>query len=218
MIYDLFAVDTFASQEKWTCDHCDLEELARISKLLLHAFAASSLRLHPDRLSVAKANTVKTRLVQSLGLNEGGDLGDRASRAGYIVRPRSSVHLADMGTSAPFTLPLSFTQALAMEAAEAIEARAAECARLYFREDEREALAFAVIHAHDKAFEFHCSVKACGAACVFAPSICPNQGYPQPPFFSLFHYFFLLSHPYFSFMHPMYLQSALIYFETNERT
>ncbi|RYH03770.1 hypothetical protein EON65_46965, partial [archaeon] len=59
-------MSTLADFTFLTCDHCDLQEVEKLSMLLLEKFTAATLRRFPRLLTRAKACSLKSEFISIL--------------------------------------------------------------------------------------------------------------------------------------------------------
>jgi hypothetical protein len=172
-----FAPHLLLGSVAWTCDYVDTEMISSLEKQLLAAIVGCSLHKHPRQFSEAKVNPLKNHLMASLNLT--GSPGEGS--LGMDVVQSTLESFASSGSS--LWSAASAVLHNASDAAENESKRYALFDSTYFRADEREALANALIHKHDKTFAYHCKYKNCSAVvdaatttCWFAPVHCPNDG------------------------------------------
>lgn len=172
-----FAPHLLLGSVAWTCDNVDTEMVSSLEKQLLAAIVGCSIHKHPRHFSEAKVNPLKNHLMASLNLTGGPGEG----ALGMDVVQSTLESFAGSGSSI-----WSAASAVLSNAGDTAENEAKRYAlfdNVYFRADEREALANALIHKHDKTFAYHCKHKNCSKGadadtpdCWFAPMRCPNDG------------------------------------------
>ena len=184
-----FAPDRLLGGIAWVCDNCDLEKVASLQKHLLHAIVDCSLQKHPRQFSEAKVPALKNHLMAALNLTGGpgeGALGMKGVQETLASFAGSGGSIWTVASAA-----------LAHKGQEDVDENEEKRRQLFddkfFRADEREALANALIHKHDTEFAFHCNVKNCNSSpmpsssssssgitlqstCPFAPVLCTNKG------------------------------------------
>ena len=149
-----------------------MEEIERLSAVLLHALAAASLRAHPRNLIEAKCNKLKTALIQQHLSLRSGDLVPSglysskvlASRLEQFAKESASAWSAVSGMVASGS-PL-----------EMLGRRTADIAQAYFSHEERRVLAGLIIRRHDLTLQYHCGAPGCGSGCEFRVERCPHDG------------------------------------------
>ena len=185
-----FAPDRLLGGIAWVCDNVDLEKVASLEKHLLHAIVDCSLQKHPRQFSEAKVGALKNHLMAALNLTGGpgeGALGMKGVQDTLASFAGSGGSIWTVASAA-----------LAHKGQEEVNENEVQRMHLFdskfFRADEREALANALIHKHDTDFSFHCNVKNCNSSttpssssssssgitlqsgCPYAPVLCTNKG------------------------------------------
>jgi len=156
----------------FTCDHCDLEEIERVSAVLLNALAAATLRAHPRNLTEAKCNKLKSALIERLALRS-GDLVASGLYSAKLVASR--LEEFSKGSGSAWSAMSGMVASASGSPLEMLGRRTADIAHAFFSHEERRILAGLVIRRHDANFEYHCSLPKCGAACEYRVEQCPNH-------------------------------------------
>ena len=170
-----------------TCDHCDSEEISKISLKLLNCLAEASVK-QGTKINEPKVNQLKTKLLETVCLPVNSerlimpvlhgrlDSFNNASSAqsGFLSRSMSSMSAAFNSSTSSSTASTS----AANDPAAILAQQTAELAGGLFQSDERTEIAIALIRKHDRDHEHHCDKEKCGDSCVFAPTRCANEGCP----------------------------------------
>lgn len=167
--YQVFDAEQLADCGAFTCDHCDMEEVERISAVLLQGLAAATLKAHPRSLTEAKCNKVKSLMLSALHLR--GDPISAGQFSTKIIASRLEEFTNDAGSAwSSVSGFLAGGSPLEM-----VGRRTADLAHAYFTHEERRVVAGLVIRKHDMNFQYHCDKANCGQSCEFRRETCPNE-------------------------------------------
>lgn len=167
--YQVFDAEQLSDCGAFTCDHCDLEEVERISAVLLQALASASLKAHPRNLTEAKVNKVKSQMLSALQLR-----GDPIA-AGHFSSKAIASRLEEFSNEAGSAWSSVSGLLAGGSPLEMIGRRTADLAHAYFTHEERRLVAGLVIRKHDLSYQYHCDTAGCGQMCVFRRETCPNE-------------------------------------------
>jgi len=170
--FQTFDPEILADFGAFTCDHCDLEEIERLSAVLLNALAQASLRAHPRNLTEAKCNKLKSAMIEKLALRS-GDIVHAGLYSSKVVASRLEEWCKDSLGSAWASLSGMVASGSPLEM---LGRRTADVAHAFFPHEERRILAGLIIRRHDLQLQFHCGVPQCGSACEYRVEQCPHQG------------------------------------------
>lgn len=150
-----------------TCEHCDLQEVEKLSSMFLDKLSTASALKHPWKNSDVKTIQLKDKFVHAMGLQSdaGGYSFDIINNRvdAFVNQSKNAWSTASsmMGKENPQDI---------------LRRRTAELAQNYFSPDESSELARLVIRRFDNANLFHCDQVNCGKSCLFAVTTCSNEG------------------------------------------
>lgn len=160
-----------------TCSYCDLEEIDKLTSMLLEAAMTASLKLHPRIISIPKINAIKNDIIEALHLN------NSAEEISSIVKIYSAITLKalieDFFSRKGTSLWTMASSALSSGQTnfEHISKRTSDISQA-FSPSERTELARLIIRKYDYRFEFHCNEVNCKESgsgnCPFTTEVCPN--------------------------------------------
>jgi hypothetical protein len=162
-----FPVNYIYNDDALTCEHCDLQDVDLLAKLLLDCFVTVSEAKYPSQLRVDKIAKIKNGVIEATGL-----LAHTYDQYYYknIVR-MLDVYLAATKKAAGRKSTM-FTNSGSPVSHTVRVGEAAVC----FTADERRYIARHIIRRFDTNNVFHCNQRYCGAACRFAAYRCPHAG------------------------------------------
>lgn len=156
---------------KGTCDHCDSQEVLKISDCMLEALTQTSLYENPGEYSEVSTNILKNSLHELLGI---------ASRAESFHDLAGVYQCLDKFFVTIINKKSTWSKLSSIVGAdylpENLPHRAVEVSRTSFPLEERQEIARMLIRKYDTTFQYHCDKNDCGSACVFAITHCPNVG------------------------------------------
>lgn len=167
--FQTFDPELLADFGSFTCDHCDLEELERLSAVLLNSLAQASLKAYPRNFTEAKCNKLKSSLIASLSLR--GEFIHNGLYSSKVVASRLESFVGTLGNAwSAVSSMVSSGSPLEM-----LGRRTADIAHMHFSHEERRVIAGLIIRKHDINFEYHCPIPSCGHSCEYRVESCPNH-------------------------------------------
>jgi homogentisate solanesyltransferase len=163
-----------------TCDHCDLQEVEKLTKTLSEKLTQASINRHPRSISERKINILKNDILASLQLlTEVATSTAKAAAASSNMTPYSFENTIEILDNFIVRSRTTFAMASSMlgsgDAVDNWHIRLQEVSK-YFAEDERTELARLIIRKHDSHYNFHCDQRNCGPGCIFAVEQCIHKG------------------------------------------
>jgi len=166
--FQYFDTKLIAPAAELTCSYCDLQEVEKLSSLLLDKLCLSSALKHPSSNSRVKTIALKRSMMGLLDLSN----PDAESYSYEMIETRMKA-LVSQSRSALST-------ASSMMASDTVEEthrkRTAWIMQNYFTTDEANEIARLILRVRDRSNLYHCEVKNCGPECEFFMKICANEG------------------------------------------
>lgn len=168
-------MNTLCTVTELTCDHCDLQEVDKLSTLFLEKLAAASIVKHPRQLNEPKMVALKNGFLSALGfVMEVEAEGDSQRLKGYEFNLVAS-QLEAFVNQGRTALSMASSALVSGTSMEALSKRIVEVADNYFSHEERSELARLLLRKFDIIYEFHCEKVNCGEGCQFTVEMCPHQ-------------------------------------------
>lgn len=182
-------MSSIADGSKFTCDHCDLQEVEKLLKVLLDKLTSASISRHPRSISERKVNALRNEMLNALQLltpSSGSDASSVSSTAAagastkdismtpYFFNKVSEI-LDNLITRSRTALSMASSVFSSGDTVDNWNQRQQEIAR-QFAYEERYELAKLIIRQHDVEYNYHCTEQNCGSSCIFAIETCPNVG------------------------------------------
>lgn len=156
---------------KGTCDHCDSEEVQKLSDQMLEALTQTSLHENPGEYSEVVTNRLKNTLHELLGIASRGETFHDLAGARQCL---DKFFVSVLNAKSTWSKLSSIVGDDYLP--EKLPARAVEVSTFSFSLEERREVARMLIRKYDTDFAHHCHKYNCGSGCTFALTACGNLG------------------------------------------